>query len=77
MDLMQQTRATAILKDRVFAGSQTKHFLQNLHAIAYCPRIWKRSEVMITLIYLASIRCQPRELMARQHHIRIRLIISK
>ena len=77
MNLVQQTGAAAVFKNRVFTRSQSKYLLQNLHAISYRPGVWERAKVMVSLIHFSAIRGEPRKFMSGQHYIGVRLVIPK
>jgi len=76
-DLMQQARPRAVVEDRILAGAQLEHALQDLNALAHGPRTRERPEILILLVDRAAVVRHPRKAMRGQLQIRIRLVVAK
>ena len=89
LDLVEQTRPSAIGEHRVFAGAQAKHLLQQLDRFLHGPGTRVRPEITMPFIDRAPVVRQPRKT-ARHHRglrsssarsgdlqIRVALVVAK
>ena len=60
LNLMLQTRSTAIAEHAVFTGAQFKDFLQQLYALAHGHRVGERPKILRTLALRAAMKSQTR-----------------
>src|SRR6266705_3200439 len=66
-DLVEQAGPRAVLEDRVLAGAQPKHPLQQLDALAHRARVRKRTEVVVGLVHRPAVKAETREFPAAHH----------
>ena len=76
-DLVEQAGPRAVLEDRVLAGAQPKHPLQQLDALAHRARVRKRAEVMVRLVHRPAVKAETREFPAAHHEVGVGLVVAE
>ena len=76
-DLVEKAGPRAVLEDRVFAGAQPKHPLQQLDALAHRARVRKRTEVVVGLVHRPAVKAETREFPAAHHQVGIGLVVAE
>ena len=59
LDLVQQTRPMAVAKHRIFAGAQTKDFLNQLNRFTHRPYAGIRAKVFMVFVDRAAVIHHP------------------
>lgn len=77
LDLVQQTGARAIGKDRILAGPQPEHLLQQMDAVADGPCRRVRTEIVGPAIRVATKEAKPGEFVAGEDNVGIGLVVAK
>ncbi|EGD06434.1 major facilitator transporter [Burkholderia sp. TJI49] len=76
-DLVQQARPRAVVEDRILAGAQLEHALQDLDALAHRPRARERPEILVLLVDRAAVVRHSRKTVRGELQVRIRLVVAK
>src|SRR5713101_7798624 len=76
-DLVEKAGPRAVLEDRIFAGAQPKHPLQQLDALAHRARVRKRTEVVVGLVHRPAVKAETREFPAAHHQVGIGLVVAE
>ncbi len=77
LDLVQQTRARAVGKHRVFAGAQAKHLLQQQDGFFDGPRAGVGAKVAVLFVDAAAVVRQAGKVLVGDFQIRIALVVAK